>query len=141
MTREEYAQVVKLAAALWDHIPSQATVDAWWQHLENFTRADAEDALHRLARTCDKWPSLASLRMECHVVRRNHYRQPAPVVTTAAERERAIRFGRLIAQASREGCLVAVHDAMRDAKKIHGDPLAAAEQALHYATSGVSTTT
>lgn len=131
MTREEYTRAMALGGALWGVEPSAGTIDAWWPHLKDFTLADVEDALHRLARQHAKWPSLAVIRIEARSVQRSHRRPLAAAVPSDQERERNVRYGRLIGEAARRGVLAEVHEAMGMAKKIHGDPLAAAEAMLH----------
>jgi hypothetical protein len=133
MTREEYAKLIELAAALWEHEFSPATVSAWEPLLRDFTLADAEDAMRRLVRQHSKVPAVNVIRTECSIVARNHRRPPIVAKLSAAERERGIRFGRLIGAAARAGALHTVHEAMAAAKGLPLDPLEAGEAALHEA--------
>jgi hypothetical protein len=138
MTRSEYDRLMGLAAALWAAGPSPKQVEAWWWELQHFTLADGEDALRRLARSHEKLPSLATLIAETKNVRNRRPRQPRIVhVWGEQERERLIRFGKVIQEASAAGRLDVVQKAMDEA--LHSappvDPLIAAEEALQPTTS------
>lgn len=140
MTREEYAKLIALAAALWEHEFAPATVSAWEPMLRDFTLADAEDALRRLVRQHSKVPAVNVIRTECSIVARNHRRPPVGIQLSAAERERSIRYGRLIGAAARADVLAAIHEAMRSAKGLPLDPLEAGEAALRAAVASPART-
>lgn len=128
MTREEYQRLIDLAAGLFNVEPTPRTVEAWWPEMRDFCLADAEDAMHRLARSIDKWPPLARVIAETRSVARGRPRlRVARHVMSEAERERQIRYGRAVTRASELGCLAEMRRAMLDADRLHGDSLAAAE--------------
>jgi hypothetical protein len=120
-------------AGLWTTEQPPRTVEAWWHALQDFTLADAEDALKRLARTHNAWPSLAVIIGEIQLIRRGRPKPP-PLhhVWSEQERERMLRFSRLIAEASSAGRLDVVRKAMDEASSSSppADPLLAGEDAL-----------
>jgi len=133
MQRSEYDRLIDEAASLWSAGPTDRQAREWWRELQDFTSADAEDALRRLARTHDKLPSLATWIAETKTVRNGRPRPRAvPHVWGEQERERLIRYGKLIASASEAGRLDVVRQAMAEAERTSppGDPLAAGEAAL-----------
>jgi hypothetical protein len=133
MTRSEYDRLMLLGAGLWAQEQNARTVEAWWHQLQDYTLADAEDALRRLVRTHKDWPSLAVILEEVQTIRRGRPRaRPVPHVWSEQERERLLRFARLIQEATSAGRLDVVRRAMDEAARCSppGDPLAAGESAL-----------